>query len=73
MSLWFDWQAAQNGALLKVVRRRSFRGDAARAEISGYDREDKGKEDVPRRANDLRFNVSSCMAGSSERISPFAS
>lgn len=33
MSLWFDWQAAQKGALLKVVRRRSFRGDAAREEM----------------------------------------
>jgi len=42
MSLWFDWQAAQNGAVLKVVRRRSFRGDAARAEISGYNMGDGG-------------------------------
>jgi hypothetical protein len=71
MSLWFDWQAAQNGALLKVVRRRSFRGDAAGAEIRDY--KIKKREDAPRRANDLRLSVSSCMAGSSERMSPFAS
>ena len=43
MSLWFDWQAAQNGALLKVVRRRSFRGDATRAEIRGYKIEEEGR------------------------------
>jgi hypothetical protein len=42
MSLWFDWQTAQNGAVLKVVRRRSFRGDAARAEISDYNMGDRG-------------------------------
>ena len=42
MSLWFDWQAAQKGALLKVVRRRSFRGDAARAEIRGARHEERG-------------------------------
>ena len=72
MSLWFDWQIAQIGALLKVVRRRSFRGDAAHAEMRGYSM-DKGKCDAPRRANDLRFKVSSCIAGSSERMSPFAS
>jgi hypothetical protein len=45
MSLWFDWQTAQNGALLKVVRRRSFRGDAARAEIRGHVVGDKGREE----------------------------
>ena len=43
MSLWFDWQAAQNSALLKVVRRRSFRGDAAGGEIRGYDTEERGR------------------------------
>jgi hypothetical protein len=43
MSLWFDWQAAQNGALLKVVRRRSFRGDAARAEIRGGRHKKRGR------------------------------
>ncbi len=44
MSLWFDWQAAQNGALPNVVRRRSFRGDAAGAEIRGYNMGDEGGE-----------------------------
>ena len=44
MSLWFDWQAEQNGALLKVVRRRSFRGDATRAAIRGDGMEEKGGE-----------------------------
>jgi hypothetical protein len=44
MSLWFDWQAVQNGALLlKVVSRRSFRGDAARAEIRGCGMEETGR------------------------------
>ena len=44
MSLWLDWQAAQNGApLLKVVRRRSFRGDAAGADIRGYKIEERGR------------------------------
>ena len=71
MSLWFDWQAAQKGALLKVVRRRSFRGDAACGDQRCKTRGDG--EDAPRRAKDLRFKVSSCMAGSSERMSPFAS
>jgi len=31
------------------------------------------REDAPRRAKDLRFSVSSYMAGSSERMSPFGS
>ena len=41
MSLWFDWHVVQKGALPKVVRRRSFRGDAGRADSGVRGSEDK--------------------------------
>ena len=72
MSIWFVWHEWQNGPGPYIVGRRSLLCDAGgtyerRRRIvlkAGY---------IPRLANDRELRCSSCMAGSSETISPLSS